>query len=119
MEVFADSEPDAEFARGARRHLDRFDLTGTHAVHLHRGAWLKPADSRELGVEGELLLEQHAPLTDQEQPDREQEDAADDERADAGKPGWGHLVLVRINGASSSVCRAEALPHIPSRLHGE
>ena len=43
VQVFADAEPDAELARRAGRHLDRLDLTGAHAVHLHRA---RPAAAR-------------------------------------------------------------------------
>lgn len=55
------------FSAGGHRDPDAGDLAGIHAGDAHDGAHLELPERGELGVDGEPVLEEHAPLADHEE----------------------------------------------------
>jgi hypothetical protein len=86
MQVFGKLELHAELRAGRVRREDLGDGAGFGTQYPHHGARLKAGDLRELGVHDELPGEGHLPVADHEEPNREQDEPAQDERADPRKP---------------------------------
>ena len=74
---------------------------GVHARDPHLRAVLQPGEVRELRVRVERLVEEHAAVADQEQPDGEQQQAADDERADERRDGFEPYQTLILRAAKS------------------
>ena len=66
--------------------LNLVDFAGVHAGDPDLRAVLQAAIFANSAYDSECLVEQHAAAADQEQPDGEEQDAADDEGADVDEP---------------------------------
>jgi hypothetical protein len=93
MQVLGDLELHLEFVGRPIRREDCLHLTGFCARDANDRAGLKPRNFCELRVNRELLGERHLAVADHEQPDREQQNAGEDEDADAREAARLHATL--------------------------
>src|SRR4029079_13251518 len=81
MEVFTDPQLHAEPRRGLGRDLDAINLSRIHAAHADLRAVLEPRDIRELRVDIEGAVEEHAAVADQEEAGAEEQHSGNQEGA--------------------------------------